>query len=262
MNKKLTAILSAALILTGCAGNKIEISKEPGEFTAATRIEATETQAPFALTTAPTESAPAKQKQVKVNEYGLVDQYFRDSLTNKWNELIAQRNFVSEVRFLEKGDDGKWYFWYEEKNEIKGRDRHQQKLDDPKSLNYSSDIYYLRDTQKHYVAFGLDWDTFTYSVLLDVDADYENNLLDQSMPSRLFYGIDDLETAVYYGYATNSETGITVEKFMMEDVVYEFYYDKNGILVEAQYDGHLAKVKSFETNCPDIMIPASFKFVQ
>ncbi len=259
MRTKVYPIIAAALLLTACGSEKIE-SRDPADITAATRVAPPENEVAQMFSSSEESSEEEKPKEGKVNEYGLHDQYFRDSMTNKFNELIAQRNFVSDVNYYEEREDGKWLFWYNERNEINGNDRHQQTLDDPNSGIFTKDMYYLKDTAQHYCAYALNWDDFTYSVQLDVDADYENKLLEQTLASTLFYGIDDLETAVYMGYSTDPETGLTLEQFMIEDVVYSFTYDANGILKDSRGDGHRVKVRSFETSCPTITIPKMFKF--
>lgn len=260
-NRKIYAIAAASLLLLSGCGS--EVSHDPADFTAATRVEAPEADTPFILsemmeanTSAPDTLPENKQK----NEYGLYDQYFLDSYTNKFNQMISEKHFTCDVNYYEEGDDGKWYFWYNERNEINGRDRHQQTLEDPDSGVFDKDIYYLKDTQQHYCAYGIDWDKFTYSVLLDVDAEYESAVLDQAISEKLFYGIDDLETAVYMGYMTDEEKGVTLEQFMIDDVVYSFTYDANGLLKDSRGGGKRAKVRAFENSCPTIMIPKTFKY--
>ena len=266
INRKICPIaVTALLLLSGCGSETI--SKDPADFTAATRVEAPEADTPGILSeminsanSVPDTLPENQNKNKKKNEYGLYDQYFLDSYTNKFNLMISERHFTADVNYYEAGDDGKWYFWYNERNEINGRDRHQQTLEDPDSGVFDKDIYYLKDTQNHYCAYGIDWDKFTYSVLLDVDAEYENKILDQALSETLFYGIDDLETAVYMGYMTDETKGLTVEQFMIEDVVYSFTYDKNGILKDSRGNGKRAKVRSFENSCPPITIPKTFKY--
>ena len=271
MKKFVCAILSAAIAtvsVTSCGtrigSNDREGSERPGDFTAATRVDAPEADTPFILSEMLDSNSPPTESQVdqpKVNQYGLYDQYFLDSLTNKFNLMLAEKHFVADVNYYEEGDDGKWYFWYNERNEIDDGERHQQRKEDPKGESYDYDIYYLQNADAHYTAYRLNWDKFTYSAMPEVDADYEIAALNAAIPSLLFYGIDDLETAVYMGYSTNPENGLTLEQFMMDDVVYSFTYDANGILKDSRGGGKRVKVLSFENNCPPLDIPDSFKFV-
>ena len=272
MKKFICAVTAAALTtvtVSSCgSSNEDQISKKPADFTAATRVETPEVDPNEIIaelldsgdSSSVSESEP-QQDQGKVNEYGLHDQYFLDSYTNKFNQILAQKSFIADVNYYEEGDDGKWYFWYNQRNELNGKDRHIQYKDDPKAEEYSKDVYYLRDTKKHYCAYELNWEDFTFSVIPDIDAEYETTLLDAAIPSILFYGIDDLETAVYMGYSTNPENGLTLEQFMIDDVVYSFTYDANGILKDSRGGGRRAKVRSFEPSCPKIVLPDGFKFV-
>lgn len=271
--KKIFCILAAAaaLGLTACSSDDdiwSDIFDDPADFTAATRVEQSSPELPFGGDSSGTDSEDESSEEEKpvipLNDYGLYDQYFLNSYTYAFNAILAEKHFTCDVTYFSRDEEsGKAVKQYSEKNEINGRDRHfmTQLEKGDSELFYDKEIYYIKDVNDVYTAYILDWDDETYTAYDDPEQLAKIQNLDTNIPSELFYGIDDLETAIYLGYLPDEEKGTTVEKFRIEETVYSFTYGEDGILTRAEVDdGRIAKVKNFENSCPPLAIPSNFRF--
>ena len=276
----------AALSLTACRSDDDiwgEMFDDPAEFTAATRVEQSAPELPFGdgsgdsgteepaltdLSEAGDSSGGEGQEEEPtppLNEYGLYDQYFINSCTFAFNAMLAEKHFTCDVTyFFPNEQGGKAVKQYSERNEINGKDRHiltRLESDGDAEKLYDKEVYYIKDVKGNYNAYILNWDNMSYGIYKDEEQVRQIAALDKNIPSALFYGIDDLETAVYLGYLPDDEKKTTTEKFRIENTIYTFIYDKDGILKRAEIDdGRIAKVKSFENSCPPLGISSDFTF--
>ena len=274
----ITIASAAALALSACAAG--EFFDDPGDFTAATRVEMSETDLLPDITTNIGDSSAAaetpasslddsseeEEPELPLNEYGLYDQYFLNSKTYAFNQMLSERHFVCDVTYyFPSVPGGEPVKQYSERNEVYGGDRHiltRLEGDGDSAKYYDKDVVYLKDESGKRNAFILNWDDLTFTFFKDAEQYEQIATLDTNIPSTLFYGIDDLETAVYLGYKPDKDKGTTTEKFQIENTVYTFTYDKNGYLTRTDVDdGRTAKVKNFENSCPPIGISSDFMFV-
>ena len=284
--------VSSAVVLTLSACAVGEFFDDPGDFTAATRVETSEpdllpdfgsdtdgssvisdssetaeTPASSLDDSSEEEEEEEEEPELPLNENGLYDQYFLNSKTYAFNQILAERHFVCDVTyFFPSEPGGEPVKQYSERNELNGRDRHiQTRLEDDGDGDkyYDKDVVYLKDESGSRNAFILNWNDLTFTFFKDAEQYQQIMMLDTNIPSTFFYGIDDLETAVYLGYKPDKKKGTTVEKFQIEDTVYTFTYDENGYLTRTDVDdGRIAKVKNFENSCPPIGISSEFTFVE
>ena len=268
----------AALSLTACQSEDDiwgDIFDDPAQFTAATRVEQSAPELPFgdsssdetssAEESASPEDSSEEEPLPTLNEYGLYDQYFINSCTYAFNAMLAEKHFTCDVLYMFPNEEGgKAVKQYSERNEINGKDRHiltRLESEGDGAKYYDKEVYYIKDVKGNYNAYILNWNDMSYGIYTDTEQVRQIASLGNSIPSTIFYGIDDLETAVYLGYLPDEEKKTTTEKFRIEDTIYTFIYDKDGILKRAEVDdGRVAKVKSFENSCPPLGISSDFTF--